>query len=112
MHEAIFTLENLIQFETELQKSSTSLKKISYSTGMIYNIVFIQLDIALACRCREPTPFTPVEVIIITESPIGLINLKEICQFGTQSAKHFKLTGVTFGADDFLARLGTCVSTD
>ena len=54
----------------------------------------------------EPDPFTPVKLIIIIESPIGLINLKEICQFGTSSAKHFTLVAVTFGSDDFLARLG------
>lgn len=66
----------------------------------------VQLDIALAFHRREPTPFVPVKLLIITESPIGLINLKEICQFGTCSAKHLRLTGVTFGSEDFLARLG------
>lgn len=66
----------------------------------------LQLDIALAFHRREPDPFTPVKLIIIIESPIGLINLKEICQFGTSSAKHFTLVAVTFGSDDFLARLG------
>ena len=66
----------------------------------------MQLDIALAFHRREPIPFTPVNLVVLVESPIGLINLKEICQFGTQSAKHLKLTGLTFGSDDFLARLG------
>lgn len=66
----------------------------------------LQLDIALAFHRREPDPFTPVKLIIIIESPIGLINLKEICQFGTRSAKHLRLVAVTFGSDDFLARLG------
>ena len=67
---------------------------------------FLQLDIALAFHRGEPNPFSPVKVIIIIESPIGLINLKEICQFGTGSAKHLRLVGLTFGSDDFLARLG------
>ena len=66
----------------------------------------VQLDIALAFHRREPTPFTPIKLIILIESPTGLINLKEICHYGTFSAKHLLLTGVTFGAEDFLARLG------
>lgn len=70
----------------------------------------LQLDIALAFHRHEPDPFTPVKLIIIIESPIGLINLKEICQFGTSSAKHLRLVGVTFGSDDFLARLGMHIS--
>ena len=60
----------------------------------------------MAFHRREPDPFTPVKLIIIIESPIGLLNLKEICQFGISSAKHLRLVGVTFGSDDFLARLG------
>jgi hypothetical protein len=58
---------------------------------------------------REPDPFTPVKLIIIIESPIGLINLKEICQFGTSSAKHLGLVAVIFGSDNFLARLGNII---
>lgn len=65
-----------------------------------------QLDIALAFHRQEPTPFYPMKLIIIIESPIGLVNLKEIVSFGTQQVKHLQLSAVTFGAEDFLARLG------
>ena len=75
----------------------------------IIQFILLQLDIALAFHCREPGPLTPVKLIIIIESPIGLINLKEICRYGTSSAKYLRLVGVTFGAEDFLARLGKCV---
>ena len=65
-----------------------------------------QLDIALSFHRREPTPFIPIQLLAIIESPIGLIHLKEVCKFGTFSAKHLILSALVFGSDDFLARLG------
>lgn len=47
-----------------------------------------------------------MNLIIIIESPSGLVNLKDICSFGTRRSKYSHLIAVTFGAEDFLARLG------
>ncbi|XP_064383467.1 citramalyl-CoA lyase, mitochondrial-like [Halichondria panicea] len=63
-----------------------------------------ELDLALSVHHEGTT--TPVPLIVIIESPVGLLNLREVCQFGTQSARHLRLSALVFGSDDFLATLG------
>ena len=48
-------------------------------------------------------------LIIFVESAIGLLNLKDVCQKGTELSLRsgtFQLEGVVFGSDDFCADIG------
>ena len=48
-------------------------------------------------------------LIIFVESAIGLLNLKDVCQKGTElslRSRTFQLEGVVFGSDDFCADIG------
>ena len=47
-----------------------------------------------------------ISTMILIESPIGLINLREILTTASQLNTGIQLTGVIFGSDDYLARLG------
>ena len=42
----------------------------------------------------------------MVESPLGLVNLKEICAFGVAEAERFYLSVVMLGSDDILAGMG------
>ncbi len=60
----------------------------------------------MALSFHFPGSTAPIPLIVIIESPLGLLNLKDVCTFGTQSGRHFKLSALVFGSDDFLATLG------
>ena len=47
-----------------------------------------------------------IPIMILIESPIGLINVREIFETADRLTSGVKLTGVIFGSDDYLARLG------
>lgn len=47
-----------------------------------------------------------IPIMILIESPIGLLNLREILTTASQLKTGIQLTGVIFGSDDYLARLG------
>ena len=47
-----------------------------------------------------------IPVMILIESPIGLLNLREILTTASRLKTGIQLTGVIFGSDDYLARLG------
>ena len=52
---------------------------------------------------------TKLGLIIFVESAIGLLNLKDVCQKGTELSLRsgmFQLEGVVFGSDDFCADIG------
>lgn len=68
-----------------------------------------ELDMLLAFHAPSPPSHPhhpPLPLLIITETPRGLLRLREILQFGTERCTNFQLSGVVFGSDDFLARLG------
>ena len=47
-----------------------------------------------------------IPIMILIESPIGLINVREIFETADRLTSGVKLTAVIFGSDDYLARLG------
>ncbi|KAI6652678.1 Citrate lyase subunit beta-like protein, mitochondrial isoform X1 [Oopsacas minuta] len=47
-----------------------------------------------------------IPIMILIESPIGLINIREIFETASRLTTSIQLTGVIFGSDDYLARLG------
>ena len=47
-----------------------------------------------------------IPIMILIESPIGLINMREIFETADGLTSGVKLTAVIFGSDDYLARLG------
>lgn len=69
------------------------------------------INVALRNRSLE----TKLGLIIFVESAIGLLNLKDVCQKGTELSLRsgtFQLEGVVFGSDDFCADIGAKRSTD
>ena len=63
----------------------------------------VQLELGLLQYCLFSPP---LPLLAIIESPLALLNLRAICEFGTCGAKTFKLCALTFGSDDFIALLG------
>ena len=45
-------------------------------------------------------------LVIFTESAEGLLNLKDICEQGRKMSSNFKICGIVFGSDDFVANIG------
>ena len=50
-----------------------------------------------------------INLIIYTESAVGLLNLPDICKMGVSLSDKgsFQLDGIVFGSDDFCADIGT-----
>ena len=47
-----------------------------------------------------------IPIMFLVESPLGLINLREILETAVKLKSGVQMTGVIFGSDDYLARLG------
>lgn len=64
----------------------------------------------------DEKPSCRTDIIFMTESGQGLINLKDIIETGLTACKHEKsctrISGMIFGSDDYCADLGICRSND
>lgn len=72
----------------------------------------IQFAEKLSFSIKDKVLEEPFNLIIYTESAIGLINLVEVCRRGEQLTSQgapFQLAGVVFGSDDFVADIGLLV---
>lgn len=47
-----------------------------------------------------------MSLIIYIESALGLLNLREILDYGVDETNMFNLEAVVFGSDDFFANIG------
>lgn len=47
-----------------------------------------------------------INLITQTESAIGLLNLRDVCIYGTDLERPFNLQAIIFGSDDFLVSIG------
>eukprot|EP00731_Ephydatia_muelleri_P031540 Em0023g47a len=63
-----------------------------------------QLELSLLPYCSSLP--SPLPLFAIIESPMALLNLRTICEFGIYQARMFKLCALVFGSDDFIALLG------
>lgn len=64
----------------------------------------VQLELSLLPYCSSLP--SPLPLFAIIESPMALLNLRTICEFGIYQARMFKLCALVFGSDDFIALLG------
>jgi len=55
---------------------------------------------------RPSAKHQPLPLFVIIESPMGLLNLHDICYHGTQKCKAIRLQVIVFGSDDYLAMIG------
>ena len=54
----------------------------------------------------------PMNLIIFVESAVGLLNLADVCRRGDQLHQQgapFRLEGIVFGSDDFVADIGILI---
>ncbi|KAK3742988.1 hypothetical protein QZH41_015616 [Actinostola sp. cb2023] len=47
-----------------------------------------------------------IHLITQAESAISLLNLRDVCMYGTEAARPFSLQAIIFGSDDFLVSIG------
>jgi citrate lyase subunit beta-like protein len=47
-----------------------------------------------------------IGLITQTESAISLLNLRDVCVYGTNTDRPFSLQAIIFGSEDFLASIG------
>ncbi|KXJ27828.1 citramalyl-CoA lyase, mitochondrial [Exaiptasia diaphana] len=47
-----------------------------------------------------------IKLITQTESAVGLLNLRDVCIYGTDPGRPFTLQAIIFGSDDFLVSIG------